>query len=537
MERQYTSPSLGDVAQYAMAACGVMPRKARNRDDETDFDQGMAKTYQKKMQRLAKEDCNLQEAFEDIAKLLTASLGRYIRCPYWADQIRDLLNDLYWSYASMVKRMGTMMTKRNTTRFFLTSYLIDVAVRSVAQNWVLLQGYVYAAPQPMEPCWYLPSNVEGELSTPLDKVLGWAYGACGLTLATFHDPIGFVGDATKLKQNERAVRSWKNGKHLPSLPALVSILEDSFQALSSIGKPVEQKLQDGIITCAAIARITTFITKDIQEQLGTEYLRDLLGQARLYSGWMKAEINEYMTNLNQEVAARLAQNYAAGLAGERVRSEAFERVELGVKTAPDFWAFFEGKRHNANELLLSHRDAEGHVSDDVVQWIEGRYGAYAARVRSDSISRWSIDKPELLDFYLEKALSLRNDPGVTLAAVETLHAEMTLAGVAERLPWLMHWLKGIVCYRQEDYSSASCHYIKAFQLAKYSAGDLQYPLANQYLEVMAKTKQWRRFKQGVRWANYLDISVRWLRDKEPTDENIRSAYGILGLEALHYARM
>ncbi|MBN6715568.1 hypothetical protein JSY17_16355 [Pseudomonas capsici] len=537
MERQYTSPTLGDVAQYAVAACGVMPRKARNRDDETEFDQGMAKTYQKKMQRLAKEDCNLQEAFEDIAQLLTASLERYIRCPFWAEQVRDLLNELYGSYASMVKRMGTMMTKRDTTRFFLTSYAVDVAVRSLAHNWVVLQGYIYAAPQPMEPCWYLPSNVEGELSTPLDKVLGWAYGACGLTLATFHDPIGVVGDTTKLKQNERAVRSWKNGKHLPSLPALVSILEDSFQALSSIGKPVGQRLQDGIITCATIARITTFISKDIQEQLGTKYLQDLLGQARLYCGWMTPEINTYMDSLNQEVDARLAEHFAAGLANEKVRLEAFERVELGVKMAPDFWAVFEGKRHNASELLLSHRDAEGHVSDDVVQWIESRYGSYAARVRSDSISRWSIDKPELFDLYLQKALSLRNGSDVTLEAVEALHEEMTLAGVAERLPWLMHWLKGIVCYRKEDYGSASSHYIEAFQLAKYSAGELQYSLANQYLEVMAKTNQWRRFKQGVRWANYLDIPVRWLRDKEPTEENIQNAYGILGIEAVRYARM
>lgn len=70
MERLYTSPTLGDVAQYAVAASGVMPRKAHNREDETEFDQGIAKTYQKRMQRLAKEDCNLQEAFEDIADLL-----------------------------------------------------------------------------------------------------------------------------------------------------------------------------------------------------------------------------------------------------------------------------------------------------------------------------------------------------------------------------------------------------------------------------------------------------------------------------------
>ncbi len=537
MERQYTSPTLGDVAQYAVAACGVMPRKARNRDDETEFDESTAKTYQKRMQRLAKEDCNLQEAFEDIAQLLTDSLGRYIRCPFWAEQIRDLLNELYWSYSSMVKSMGTMMTKRDTTRFFLTSYAVDVAVRSLARNWVVFQGYIYAAPQPMEPCWYLPSNVEGKLSTPLDKVLAWAYASCGLTLATFHHPIGVAGDTTKLKQNERAVRSWKNGQHLPSVPTLVSILEDSFQALSSIGRPVERRLQDGIVTCAVIARITTCVSKDIKEQLGTEYLIDILSQIRLYYGWIRAEINAYMSQLNEEVASRLAHHLVEVGTDKRGLAEAFERVELGIKTAPDFWAFFESKRHNASELLLSHRDDDGHVPDDVVQWIESHYGAYAARVRSDGISRWRIDKPELFDHYLQRALAMRNGSGVTLSAVETLHAEMKSAGVAERLPWLVHWLKGNVCYRKEDYDSASSHYATAFQLAKYSAGDLQYSLVNQYLEVMTKTKQWRRFKQGVRWANYLDIPVRWLRDKEPTEENIRNSYGILGLEKIHYFQM
>jgi len=244
-----------------------------------------------------------------------------------------------------------------------------------------------------------------------------------------------------------------------------------------------------------------------------------------------------MSRLNQEVASRLADHPVEGETDEKVRVEAFERVELGVKTAPDFWAFFDSKRHDASELLLSHRDEEGHVPDDIVQWIESHYGAYAARVRSDGISRWRIDKPELFDHYLQRALSMRNGSGVTLSGVETLYAEMKLAGVAERLPWLVHWLKGIVCYRKEDYDSASCHYATAFQLAKYSAGNLQYALVNQYLEVMAKTKQWRRFKQGVRWANYLDIPVRWLREEEPTEENIRNAYSILGLEKVHYLQM
>ncbi|MGV8917305.1 MAG: hypothetical protein ACOH2R_05855 [Pseudomonas sp.] len=537
MERLYTSPTLGDVAQYAVAASGVMPRKAHNREDETEFDQGIAKTYQKRMQRLAKEDCNLQEAFDDIADLLTASLRRYIRCPFWAQQIQEVLNELYGSYASMVKTMGTTMTKRDTARFFLTSYAVEVAVRSLARNWIVFQGYIYAAPQPMEPCWFLPSNVEGNISTPLDKVLAWAYASCGLTLATFHDPIGVVGDTTHLKQNERTARGWKNAKHLPSLPALVKNLEDSFQAQASVGNPVDQRLQDGIITCATIARIITFILMDIQGRLGTEYLQDITRQTRLYFGWIKEEITEYLTQLDRKVAAAVAVKPGGYTPQELIQIEATERVELGIKMGPHFWGFFEGKIQDANELLLSNQDSRGYVPDKVVQWIEKRYGSYAARIRSDAISRWRVDKPEHFDHYLQRALAMRNGEGVTLEAVDALCEQMKLAGVAERLPWLMHWLKGIVCYRAEDFASASPHYTKAFQLAKYSAGDLQYLLVNQYLEVMAKTKQWRQFKQGARWASYLDIPVRWLRDKEPTEQNIRNSYGILGLEKMQYARL
>ncbi|KWS08002.1 hypothetical protein AL064_18040 [Pseudomonas syringae pv. syringae] len=44
------------------------------RDDR--FDESTARTYPKRIQRLAKEDCHLQGAFDDVAQLLTDSLGR-----------------------------------------------------------------------------------------------------------------------------------------------------------------------------------------------------------------------------------------------------------------------------------------------------------------------------------------------------------------------------------------------------------------------------------------------------------------------------
>jgi hypothetical protein len=443
MERVYTSPTLGDVVKYAVAASGVMPRKAHDRLDETEFDQSMAKTYQKRMQRLAKEDCHLQSTFEEIAKLLTSTLGRYVRCGFRAEQIRELLNDLHESYASLIKQVGTYMTKTDTARYFLTSYAIEIAVRSAARTWIVMQGYIYAAPQPMEPCWYLPSNVDGEISTPLSKVMAWAYAACGLSLSTFHDPVGTKDETGRYERNERAARSWKAGKHLPSLPALVKNLEDSFNAQALIGNQVEQRLKDGIVTCAVIARITTFITQDVQKIFGRDFLKETLSQTRLYAGWMAAEINEYLVNLDQHLHEKTPDIEIAGVSGEAFSLESQasvrlkERVNLGIQMAPDFWAFFEAKCQNAKDLLVEHRDADGHVPDAVVVWVEKRYGAYAARIRADVISRWKLDKPADFDRYLQQGLAMKNHPNLTLAAIESLKEGMDAAGVAGRLPWMV----------------------------------------------------------------------------------------------------
>lgn len=543
MERVYTSPTLGDVVKYAVAASGVMPRKAHDRLDESEFDQNMAKTYQKRMQRLAKEDCHLQNTFEDVAKLLTSTLGRYVRCQFRAEQIRELLNDLHESYVSLIKQMGTYMTKTDTARYFLTSYAIEIAVRSVARTWIVMQGYIYAVPQPLEPCWYLPSNVDGELTTPLSKVMAWAYAACGRTLSTFHDPAGTQDETGQYERNERAARSWKAGKHLPSLPALVKNLEDSFNAQALIGHPVEQRLQDGIVTSAVIARITTFITQDIQKVFGKDFLKDTLSQTRLYAGWIAEEINEYLENLDQHLIEHDSEIEPPDESGKTfgLESQASirmkKRVSLGIKMAPHFWGFFEAKRQTASDLMVEHRGDDGHVPDNVILWLEKRYGAYAARIRADVISRWRLDKPADFDRYMKRGMAMRNLQDLTLEDVNSFNEEMIRASIAGRLPWLVEWLRGIVFYRSADYAASSIHYTQAFKLAKYSAGDLQYPLMNQYLEVMAKTNRWLEFKQGALWASYLDLPVRWLRDKEPTDENIRNAFKVLGLSQMQYTQL
>lgn len=50
---------------------------------------------------------------------------------------------------------------------------------------------------------------------------------------------------------------------------------------------------------------------------------------------------------------------------------------------------------------------------------------------------------------------------------------------------------------------------------------------NQYVEVAAKNNKWSEFKKGIEWAKFLGFEIRWLREKEPTKENMESVFKIM----------
>lgn len=39
--------------------------------------------------------------------------------------------------------------------------------------------------------------------------------------------------------------------------------------------------------------------------------------------------------------------------------------------------------------------------------------------------------------------------------------------------------------------------------------------------------KWMSFKRGVEWANFLGLSIRWLRDEEPTEEKLRGIFELM----------
>lgn len=523
--RQCTYPSLGEVVRFAFSASGLLANRDR-RDagapDKSPLTDTRVKTIQQQLKRLADESGALQPQLDALLEVFGQELSIYVTSRSLSVALTDLINDLYESYFNLIKHQGTHMSKGQSVRT-LTTLAVRTCVLSCVKQRFFESFEQSSELRPDAAFWFLPVEEEGELVTPLHKVLAWAYEACECTPAQFHRPSGRPDTAGQLARNLDTARKWKwlSKRGLPSMSALHRNLSQSFEALAMAGHPIDEKLQKTIISFAAVARIASHVAQEVEGAFGRAFLLQTCQQIQLYCSWLEPSLKA----MSEEVQTLFAEHRMPHLTPEANR-----------KTIAAFvWRRFEDRCSQANQIIQSSRGSDGAYNPLCVQWVEQQYGPFAAFVDQDITSRWVIDKPAKFDELMYEAMILRQLGTVTLENVDSLEARLIAAGVSARVPWVVPWLRGVVLYHADNFEEAAEHYAQAFLLGRYSAGAYQYKLINQYLEVMAKTGRWVAFKKGVYWARYLGLSVRFLRDAELTEQNIRGVFETMGLQNLKYA--
>jgi tetratricopeptide (TPR) repeat protein len=460
-----------------------------------------------------------------LINLYTEELGIYVTCPVMRAQLAELFNDLYEPYRNTLKRFSTFMSKPATVRYLLTTFV----VRSCVVSWQVQALATSAAnnqqPRPTQQFWFLPHEEEGELVSPLHNALQWAYQVCGVSQAQFHRPAGVADLCGQLARNLDTCRRWKwlSKAKPPTLPALYRNLVQSFEALERAGNPVPLELRRAIITTVSVSRIASYVAHSIESIYGRAFLLETCQQLKLYTDWLSPHIK-----IAQAKADRLAEHTPIpDLSLEKTRSHyALREMTIYLRQCDEAYAFIQ-----------SNRGSDGSYNPLCIDWVEKQLGTFAARINQDITSRWVLDKPDGFDELMAEANAMRRRGRATLSAIDELEVRMSKTGVAERVPWVLHWLRAVVHYNADQFDKAAEHYTAAFQLGRYSAGDHQYLLMNQYLEAMAKTKRWLQFKQGAFWADYLGLKVRHLRDRDLTEENIRFAFTMLGMRNAKYFQM
>ncbi|OHC26707.1 MAG: hypothetical protein A2Y50_08490 [Pseudomonadales bacterium RIFCSPLOWO2_12_59_9] len=510
----------GELVKLAYDAFGVLPRKEAVHDD---FDENAKKAIQKQLGRLAKEEGHLVSNFGEAVRLLSNILTGYLPSIRIMGAIGDPLADLHDAYNELVRSEGTFLDRAETLRYFISIKAIPLLVVSLNQSLLRYKIADFELDTPEDEFWYLPSVADdGKLTLPLEKVMRWAYQLCDSSQTQFHYPgkNAASNDAALLNNLDNAI-NWTRGSSFPALATLVKNFDDSFEAMAEHEREVPRQVQASILTVLVLARLTSYIVKEIVRAYDVHYLADVCTQFRAYALWIAADVNEFKVEL-QPVMQRQESPETA--------------LTVWLHACDDYWSFFNRKIVTVANTLQHFHDEQPDqpIREDVVAALTSKYGCFAVSVCMDLTQRkMSLGPPEGFAEMVMQGFALKLDPGTQWSQIDEYAAEVKTYGLDEHLCWMEPWLRAVYHYRKEDFKAAMGYYQVAFDNAKYRAGKDQYKLVNQYVEVAAKNDKRQCFKKGIEWAQYLGIKVRWLRDDAPTDENMELVYGMLKIARYH----
>lgn len=497
----------GEVLKQLYLAFGVLPRKEAREERFAERDK---KTLQKQLGRLASEEGNLIEYYQKAVETFRQLLSQYLPVPGHVEALGTVLDDLELAYAELIQTEGTYLDQRDSLRYFMSIKAVPILVMALKRCRLLCMLGDRPGIWREDTFWYLPTFLAGDKMTmPLAKVMRWAYSACGLSQRQFHCP-GKPGDAhsASLQQNLDNAVNWGRGKGTPSLPALLATFKESFGAQEAHGRPIDPQLQESILTALVCARVGSFISKQVLDAYGAAYLKDLCTQIQRLTELLEDEVQEFL----QQIAPTMRAQESSDLA-----------LSAWLRGCDHHERFVRSKLMQVAATLtdLLEKAPYAPFAPDLLAGLTRRFGGFAVHANVDRMTRQqAFTPPEGFALLLDEGMQLRRKATTTLEEIDAFEQSVVQMGLQEVLCWFVPWLRGIYHYRREQFEAAYPFYAEAFELAKYKAGRLQYDLVNQFVELAAKNHKENAFHKGIDWALYIGLEVRWLRDKEPTQENL-----------------
>ena len=517
-------PSLGTLAKFLFEATGLLPEKGARK--ESRFSDAERIALQKSLQRLVIEEGHFEKNFDDVLTIFRDQVQQIIPSKKVVEVIFSTIDDVYVQYRHLLNDEGTYFSQKKTLKWALDTRLLSRLVLSphkhaLRQN---LQSERWLTPDDV--FWYLPSVAENKVVWPLTKVLEWAYQVADTSSTHFHYP-GKNSDQenAQLQQNETNARNWRNGTHMPSWRGLSSNIKQSLDAMESCTSVSHRSLsshqQESIYTLSFIARFTTYLCQKIEAAYGRDFLIVLIERYKQYSQHLSLDHSIVL----KQVDAEVEKAWQSGTATTDFRDQ------LLLEAIPSFWAQVTQQGQFFLERLEARKASEGLYNRTYTEQEQGALKlAYGMMM-----GQWLIDShkiqnqyPASADFFeqLNQAERLRKTREIKKDAIQAFEQRLKQKSLTEAMGWYVNWLYGIMYYRKKSYSQAHFFYEKAFQHAKYSAGNLQYRLVNEYIELCAKNKKKKHFKKAVSWAHYIGMRVRWIEGEHPTEEALDVAYTI-----------
>lgn len=512
-------PTLGELVKFAFDATGVLPRKRGEDDGLNDTDK---KRIQKQLQRLTDEEGSLTDRCGELIRNLAYLTAGAIPNAKANLAFGEGVMDLFEVYNAVIRDEGTYLNKKDSILWFCRVHATPRLALSIQKHAFRfnLASEGFAIPPDLN--WYLPTVNGDEIIWPIKKAMSWVYEASGVSRTHFHYPGKSANaDHAELQQNLENASDWFKGERLPSWPSLFWNFARSFEHLKSHSDTAYQrqfpeKLRESVFLVLFLSRLSTYICNLIKEAYGTVVLERLITQFTQHRDWLSADLESFAA----ETTTYIQRYSAPPVAIETIWMEFSER----------YWTWFRDRRVDLAKTLdyLLHENDYNPLAADTVAELIQRYGEYSVRTALEQLEicrEFAI--PSGFAQRLGEGFELKQNPECSDEDIDRYLQELQQDGLTSHLNWMERWLRAVVRYRNGDYESAFYHMEYAFEQAKYRAGRNQYLLVNQCIELAAKTDRWKSFKKGVEWAQYLGISIRWLRDQEATEEALQFVFAMM----------
>lgn len=456
---------------------------------------------------------------------IIAELSEIIGSAVKRDEIRfaicETLWDVYEVYSSTIKSDGTFLSENETIEYFCINHAIPRLAFSVPKHLLRTNISGMGLIHPSDEDWYLPTVENGSIRWPLAKVMCWVYDLLDIKLERFHYSNRAIdANYSEQEQSIENARKWVKGSHTPSWGGLHWTFSRAFENLASSEAEYEKRnfpvaFRNNLYCILFIARLSTDLCKRIEKSYGVAFLEQCIASYQQHRKWLASEV-EMNRNLVEGVL-------------EKNQDLRAKENEVWYRISDRYWRTVADRIYGCGVKIQEILDGGGDVK--AVRAAEGRliqqFGEYPVRSYVSIIADCYPTKiqDELVEAF-GRALEMKS-LALSDLDVDNYESDLKKQNIEEQLRWVVPWLRAVVRYKNEDYEGAMPFAEYAFNHAKYSAGRKQYDLINLYVELAAKNKDMRRFKKGIEWSRFVGLKIRWLRDSEPTDENIRFAFEML----------
>lgn len=517
-------PTQGELLRFLYRTAGVLPEKG---DQTPGFDEKRRKRLQRTLDRLAGDEGELEENFGEMVEDLAFLVTGYVDLAPLNLAMGEVLFNLLAVYKGVLQEEGTFLSKRDTVRWLIGQRLTSAAAVFVARQITKFDLRNLSAFFPDVPDWYLPDLASEDPVWPLAKAMRWVYDEAALTPTQFHYPGRKADDADVVRKRDlENAQNWLTGKHEPSAADLRRTFDRGFTAHQT--GTVDDSRCPGRVTLpnVAVARIALFlarcatvIAKELSTQFGREFLGGVCATFRTTLDFAMEDTRRF-----EEFIERSASEQGLSARDPQLRAHAMECWDENLR--------HRVRRTNEELHAVVQRSKLSEPEIDRLVQLYGRLPVLPAVAWLQG--QRDHDIPAGFAEMVMKGEELARDRELTWERIDAHERALEDADLAALLPWVIAWLRFLVCYRRKDDAQA-WHWISlAYNAARYRAGGRQYPIVNQYIEMAAKAGDRVAFRRGVQWSRYVGLSVRWLRDKEATPDTLdfvmemlkRARYGL-----------